>query len=135
MTVNGIFDTTIGVLDKVMALRAQKLEVISSNIANAETPGYSGIKMDFNEALATALNHSDGRQLTTHPRHMSGEGIPNMSAGIYVEADSSGIGDRNSVSLEKEMAELAENQIRYEAAIRMMNKKFNMLKLVIQEKV
>ncbi|MGM0452547.1 MAG: flagellar basal body rod protein FlgB [Thermodesulfobacteriota bacterium] len=135
MATNGIFDTTIQALDKVLDLRTQKLKTISSNIANAETPGYSRLKMDFEQQLKDAVSGSENGASVTHPRHMpaaSANRIADVEGHIYRQEDQGGIGDRNSVSLEQEMVELSENQIRYESATRMLSKKFNMLKFVIQ---
>lgn len=138
MTTNGIFDTTFQVLDKVLDLRSQKLQVISSNIANAETPGYAAQRLDFEQKLQEAVSGVGSGPAVTHPRHIStgfGKGIESFQAEISREEDTSGIGDGNSVSLDQEMVDLSRNQIRFEAAIQSLNKKFNMLKMVIQEKI
>ena len=137
MAAGGIFDHTVQVLDKALDLRSRKLEVISSNIANAETPGYARLRMDFESALREAAAGSESGQVTTHPRHMpsgSADGLESVQARFYREMDQSGIGDRNTVSLDQEMVDLSENQIRYEASIKMLSKKFNMLKMVISER-
>ena len=136
MRAKEIFDTTIQVLDKVLELRSQKLHSISSNIANAETPGYARLNMEFEEQLREAVNGTS--QTVTHPRHMPhspGQEIESFQANFSREKDQSGIGDGNSVNLEQEMVDLAVNQIRFEAAILSLNKKFSMLKYVIQEKI
>ena len=136
MQTKEIFDTTIQVLDKVLELRSQKLQTISSNIANAETPGYGRHVMEFEEQLREAVVGTS--QAVTHPRHMPNspiEQIGSFQANFFRETDHSGIGDGNSVDLEQEMVDLAINQIRFEAAILSLNKKFNMLKYAIQEKV
>jgi flagellar basal-body rod protein FlgB len=52
MQTKEIFDTTIQVLDKVLELRSQKLQSISSNIANAETPGYARQKWNLKSNCA-----------------------------------------------------------------------------------
>lgn len=143
MPTHGIFDSTIQVLDKALEMRSRKLEVISANIANAETPGYARLRMDFEEALRESASQSESGsgtgQRMTHPRHMTTGGgggpIQAVQGHFYRQMDQNGIGDNNNVSLEQEMVDLSENQIRYEAAIRMLSKKFNMLKQVIQERV
>ncbi|MCF8039077.1 MAG: flagellar basal body rod protein FlgB [Desulfohalobiaceae bacterium] len=137
MSTHGIFDTTIQVLDKVLELRTRKLEAISSNIANAETPGYAAQRMDFEEKLQTAISGSKAKTSVTHPRHIPtglGDDVSSFQADMYRDEDRSGFGDKNSVSLDQEMVDLSRNQIRFEAAIRSLNKKFSMLKMVIQER-
>lgn len=136
MNLNGIFDSTIRVLDKVLELRSQKHQCISSNIANAETPGYSRIGMDFEKGLREAVSGTG--QAVSHPNHIPN--LPNrqidlFEATFYRKKDRSGIGDGNSVNMEQEMVDLSVNQIRFESAILSLNKKFSMLKYVIQEKI
>ena len=136
MSKNGIFDSTISVLNKVLELRSQKLQSVSSNIANAETPGYSRIGMDFEKRLREAALGTD--QAVTHPNHMPNlpvRQIESLEAAFYRQKDRSGFGDGNSVNMEQEMLDLSINQIRYEAAISSLNKKISMLKYVIQEKI
>ena len=138
MSQTGFFDTAIRTLDTVMTLRSRKLEAISSNIANSETPGYAPIRMDFEEALQQVTSDSKSGQARTHPRHMPamrGDAVSGFEPEYHRDYDRSGIGDGNNVNIEQEMVDLSENQIRYEAAIQMINKKFSMLKLVIQERV
>lgn len=53
-----IFDRTINVLSKVLDLRQQKQELIASNIANAQTPGYIPAQLSFEEDLARALQNN-----------------------------------------------------------------------------
>ena len=52
---SGLFDNTITALDKSVDMRLVKQNLINSNIANAETPGYKAKKVDFEEALAKAI--------------------------------------------------------------------------------
>jgi flagellar basal-body rod protein FlgB len=89
--------------------------------------------MDFEDAMAVAAGGSDDTQTVTHPRHMQA-GAGQAEGLVYRQQDPNVIGDGNNVVMEQEMMDLAENQIRYEAAIQMLNKKFSMLKFVIQER-
>ncbi len=137
MPETGIFDTTIRMLGKVLDLRTQKQLVISSNIANAETPGYAKISMEFEKQLREEVLGSEAGQAATHPLHMPysfADRIESFQASFSREKDRNGIGDGNTVSLEQEMVDLSVNQIRFEAAISSLNKKFGMLRHVIQEK-
>jgi flagellar basal-body rod protein FlgB len=138
MTTKGIFDTTIQFLDKILELRIQKHQSISSNIANAETPGYARLRMEFEDQLRQLVIGTEEGQAVTHPGHMpnpSAQQIESFHANFYREKDHSGIGDRNNVSLDQEMVDLSVNQIRFEATILSLNKKFSMLKHVIQERM
>ncbi len=137
MPVNGLFDSTMQALDKVLEMRSQKLQLISSNIANAETPGYGAKRMDFEQDLREAIDSGARGRAVTHPRHIpagSGHQIETFQGTVY-EEQAGRIGDGNTVSLDQEMVDLSENQIKYEAAVKALSKKMSFLKMVIQEKI
>ncbi len=128
------FDSNMQLLSKVLDLRAQKAQVISSNIANAETPGYQSSRFDFEEDLATALGRRNGVTLkTSHERHIP-LGPPNFASingKIVTVEDQEVIGDGNGVSVDQEMLALSENELLYETSAQLLKKKMTMLKHVI----
>lgn len=126
------FDSNTQLLEKVLDLRAQKQEVISANIANAETPGYSATRFEFEKELKAAV--SDTQKLTTtHSNHMptTPRNIDGITGQFSKKVDAHGIGDKNSVSVRDEMLALSENQLLYEASTQLLNKKLGMLKYAI----
>lgn len=128
------FDSNVQLLGKVLDLRAQKAQVISSNIANAETPGFSPSRFNFEEDLSTALNNTRGVQLaTSHDGHIAiGPVNFNSVAGkVIEEEDQSNIGDGNGVSVDQEMISLSENALLYEASAQLLKKKMSLIKHVI----
>jgi len=141
MPVNGIFTTTVEVLGKSMDLRAKNQNLLSSNIANAETPNYTPKALDFEGELQSALKSGrKGRQVqtVTNPRHipLAGKGVSRLDAvtGSVVERPAKTPGkDGNAVELENEMGRLAENQIMYNASVQMLNKQFSDLRIAIRE--
>ncbi len=124
------FDTTMHLLQKVLDLRSRNQEIISSNIANAETPGYSAVSFEFEDQLRSAVREGGLRPVMTKPNHMAitPAHIDQIQGRIVEEKDKTGIGDKNSVSVDKEMIKLSENEILYEAAATMLKKKLSMLK-------
>jgi len=119
----GIFDRTVGLLQKVLDLRIQNQQVIASNIANADTPGYAPAHLEFERDLEQAVNDSEKRPAVTHSAHfpIGAGGMDAVQAKVMRTPDSLGIGDG------------AENQILYEAATQMLNKKLGLLKYVAQD--
>jgi flagellar basal-body rod protein FlgB len=124
------FDTTMKLLQKVLDLRAKNQEVISSNIANAETPGYAAQSFSFERQLQSALSDSGMRPVVTQPNHipLAPASLEQVSGTVNVKKDAAGLGDENSVSVDQEMIKLSQNEILYEAAVTMLNKKISMLK-------
>jgi flagellar basal-body rod protein FlgB len=130
-TMADLFDKTTRALGATLNLRQTRNNVISANIANAETPNYQAKKMDFEDSLARALDIEDlGAPEGTQPEHFStGPGaISRLKADIYENPDVSVNNDGNTVDVEREMTNLAENSIMYKAAIQLINKKMAALK-------
>ncbi len=128
------FDSNMQLLSKVLDLRAQKAEVISSNIANAETPGYSSSRFDFEEDLANAIGKRNTIRLaTSNEAHISlgPSNFDSVNGKIITEKDNTGIGDENGVSVDKEMLALSENELLYETTALLLKKKMTLLKYVV----
>src|SRR5690242_16106796 len=96
------FDPTIGALNAALNIRLMNQNVISANIANADTPGYQAKAIDFEAALREAT-----RTEGTGHSHASREAI---QPEIYDEPGSASL-DGNTVDRSKEMAKMAENQL------------------------
>jgi flagellar basal-body rod protein FlgB len=128
------FDSTIQGLKNAMDLRLVNQNVISSNIANADTPGYKAKKVEFEGALRQALSVDGELQLEgDHGGHIvvsAGNAV-----GPAIADDVNGIEslDGNTVNRSEEMAKMAENQLLYDAAAEMLKKKLGMLKYSISE--
>ncbi|OFZ20292.1 MAG: flagellar basal-body rod protein FlgB [Bdellovibrionales bacterium RBG_16_40_8] len=123
---SGLFDKTTDALGSSINFRLLKQNVASSNIANAETPGYKAKKVDFEQALSRALDINGlGQMSTDHPDHFyaNGNSMMNVGADVYENPDITVTNDGNTVDLEREMAELSENTILYRATLQLINKK------------
>ncbi len=131
----GIFDQTVSLLHKVLDLRERNQQVIASNIANADTPGYAASRLEFESQLKQALNHPGVTPAATHPAHfpISVGSLDEVEGTVVRQLDPSGMGDKNGVNVDQEMVTLAENQILYEAAVQALNKKLGLLKYVASD--
>jgi len=135
MPVQGIFGTTVELLGKSLDLRARKHALISSNLANVETPGYAASDLSFEGKLKSALK--DGAKApVAHPRHIPLKGGTvslDRVQGDVVELPGRNMGpDGNGVEMESEMGRMAENQIMYNATVQLLGKKFEGLKQAIR---
>lgn len=129
-----VFDSTIGALNTSLNLRMMNQNVISSNIANADTPGYKAQTLDFESTLRDALGVSDHIKVETSD---SGHRAPHDTDAINPEVydDPNGVEslDGNTVERSAEMAKLTENQLLYDASVEMLKKKLGMLKYSVTE--
>ncbi len=128
------FDSSFQLLSKVLDLRARNQQVIASNIANAETPGYSPAKFHFEEELRQAVGEKSSLPLAnSHQAHipLGSTDIDSVTGTITVQPDQTGIGDENGVSVADEMMALSENELLFEAAAQLLKKKLGLIKYVV----
>ena len=125
-----ITDRAFEVLQRSLDLRQQKQEVIAANIANADTPGYSARKMSFEEDLRNAIDQPGLIGRKTDPRHIpvGTTGISGVQGTVTEVRDQNPLGDGNTVQVDDEMLDLAENQLLYEAGTQIMKRKLAMLR-------
>lgn len=131
-----LFDTTTNALAASANLRLQRHNVVSSNIANAETPGYKAQKLDFEEALSRAIDHEGlGKMHVSDNEHfLMGQGATGrVRADVYDNPEINLTNDGNTVDLEQEMATLSENSITYKAALQLINKKLGAMRYAVTE--
>lgn len=129
-----VFDRTAEALAKSLDLHSQKLNIVTANIANAETPGYQAQTIDFEQSLARAINLDDAPMERTDPDHMSAGGEVNaVRAEIYNTINNIVREDGNTVDRDAEMVTLSETQLMYSSAAELIKKKLGMLKYSINE--
>ena len=137
MPVDGIFNTTIELLRKSIDLRIKNQNLISSNIANAETPNYIPKSLVFEDELQGALKGGQtGTPAVTNPRHIPLKGTKDRLesvTGRVVETPAKTPGkDGNAVELEEEMTKLSENQIMYNASVQILSRTFSDLRTAVK---
>jgi flagellar basal-body rod protein FlgB len=119
--------TNIPLLSRALTAYSLRQKAIAANIANIATPGYRPLHVSFEEELASAVKGGNVVPLRTHEKHMAadwsqgGKPLPR----IEVEEDErqllSGL---NTVDIDQQMGELAETQLRYRFAARMLSNTF-----------
>ncbi|MCK6595327.1 MAG: flagellar basal body rod protein FlgB [Bacteriovoracaceae bacterium] len=127
-------DKTFKALEASLKFRQLRQELISSNIANAETPGYKAKKVEFEEALARALDTDEQMNMKVEDgRHynVGNGGFNNLQPEIFEDPNGIVSMNGNTVDRDKEMAEMAENKIMYDASVQLINKKLALLKYAI----
>lgn len=130
----GFDDPTIGALNTAMNLRLLNQNVIASNIANADTPGYKAQKVEFENALRQTLGVDDQLPMeTSDPEHIAVKSTDPVHPAIYQDPNAVEGLDGNTVNRSSEMAAMVENQQLYETAAEMVKRKLGMLKYSISE--
>lgn len=101
--------------------------VLTSNIANIDTPGYKARDVNFGDLL----NDEIVVLATTAPRHIkSGSGI--TGAREVASHDVQSWNDKNNVELDTEVAKMTENGLLYEAAVKLFATKVKIFKNAVR---
>jgi flagellar basal-body rod protein FlgB len=114
---------------EVLTVRARRQQVLSTNLANADTPGFQARDISFKDELAAQLKNggtqTNSRLSTSNARHiplsMSSDGPGSLLTTLKYRARDQASLDDNSVNLDRERANFAENSLRYEASLRFIN--------------
>jgi flagellar basal-body rod protein FlgB len=117
------FDSALGVHEKALALRSQRVEVLASNIANADTPGYKARDIDFKSAMANVEAKSANALARTNSKHIQINNAVNSAEMLYRVPNQSSL-DGNTVDAQVEKSAFADNALRYQATITFLDGKF-----------
>lgn len=116
-------------------LRAHRQQLIASNIANADTPGYKARDIDFNTALQGALTGSGTVALATSAtRHIAPDtsSAAGGAAPLLYRTVMQGSVDGNTVDMDVERSQFADNAIHYEANLTFIGNQIKMMLAAIQ---
>jgi flagellar basal-body rod protein FlgB len=131
--VNVFGDRGIGTIAAWFHGLSDRQSAISDNIANIDTPGYRRKDVPFETELRRALAQGSQSLTTTDPRHLTSGGSFGSSNGIQsAQMLSSSRRDGNDVDIDQEMVDLAETQMRYQAAANALNSKIETLRNVLR---
>jgi len=134
-----LFGKTMHKLEKALDIRSARHTVITTNIANQDTPAYKAKALDFKAALKEVTQESTPpviRLKKTDASHLSSpiqDASPIASKITLSTATKSKRLDGNTVNGEKEMTRLAENTFMYRATAQLIASKFRGIKRVINE--
>jgi flagellar basal-body rod protein FlgB len=118
-----------------LALRAARQELLASNIANADTPNYKAKDVSFATALQNALA---GTSVTlpvvqTSPLHLQGNAGPDIfGAPVMFRKPVQPSADGNTVDMDVERAQFADNSLRYEASVKFVSDDLKEIMAAIQ---
>ncbi len=108
-------------------LHAYRQQLIASNIANADTPGYKARDIDF----AATLRQAQAAQTKAEPPPPKPDAAPLGAEVLYRSAVQRSV-DGNTVDLDIERAQFAENAVRYEAQLMFINSQIKSMVTAIQ---
>lgn len=112
--------------EQALSLHAYRLQLIASNIANADTPHYKAVDIDFREALRAAGGFNEHH----HSGQISGS-APSVPLKYHLPQQDSV--DGNTVELDVERAKFAESALRYEFSLNRVSGHYKMMMELLKE--
>jgi flagellar basal-body rod protein FlgB len=128
-----LFPQSFQSLEQALSTATLKQRVHSSNIANVDTANYKSKKVDFKSVLDAATSNKALASYRTDPRHVAFSNDGRTDPRVTVNNSTTYKANGNNVDMDVEMAELAKNQLWYNAVTERMNGKFNSMRSVINE--
>ena len=118
----GGIDDLMRVQVEALRLRSYRQEVLAANLANADTPHFKAVDFDFTTALRDAASTATGAT----------GAVTRASPSLLYRTPSQLSLDGNSVEADAERAKLADNAVRYEAALRTLTLQIKNMLTAIQ---
>lgn len=114
-------------------LRAQRMEVLSSNIANADTPHYKARDFDFAKALRSAIAGTQPKvaMTRTDASHLRGHGPSALPVALQYRVPAQPSIDGNTVEMDRELGQFSDNALRYQASLSFVNQGIATLRTAI----
>lgn len=133
-----LFNFTQQLLELSLRVRSARHEILSANVANADTPGYRPRELDFKTVMETAVGSgSDGRTGPAGRRDidpkLATELLPSMVYQVEDQRHGEDRLDGNAVSLDRQMALLTENALAHETSLTLLSRTLAGLRYAIGE--
>jgi len=131
----GWLGRTVDFLGRALDLQSEAHGVISGNLANLDTPGYIPRELTFEQELQQALGQGELSLQRTHPDHLppGAADVSQLKPEVRYRQDFALGNGSYQLDLDNEMAKLAQNNLKYEATVRLIAKKLAMLREAITE--
>ncbi|MDR3566525.1 MAG: flagellar basal body rod protein FlgB [Syntrophobacteraceae bacterium] len=121
-----VFDKTMQMVQDRLSLSSKNQKLISSNLANIDTPGYKTKSLSFDDTLRQSLQDHVLQMVRTNGRDLD-------PAEPAEALEKSKVVQGGPVDLDTQMVNLTQNSLEYQYMIAMLDKKFTMLKTAITD--
>ncbi|WP_042143037.1 MULTISPECIES: flagellar basal body rod protein FlgB [unclassified Pseudoalteromonas] len=122
------FEKAFGIHPSAMTARSQRAEIIATNIANADTPGYKAKDIDFAAVLNQAKSKQSSSMTRTHEKHFNINANSINANAQFRNPLQPDTGDGNSVDVQVERNLYVQNSVEYQASLRFLTGKIQGLK-------
>ena len=125
-----MFDNIFGIHEQALLLHGQRIGVLATNLANADTPNYKARDIDFSEVLAHTGDASMPLRSTDSAHIALDDDAPVAGELKYRNPYQASL-DGNTVEMPVEQAAFSENNVRYQASLTFINQKIAEMQFAI----
>jgi flagellar basal-body rod protein FlgB len=123
---------------QALSLRVARQELLSSNVANADTPNFKAKDIDFSNVLSEKLTSNASLSKVslslTSPSHLGSTTSEILGGNILYRVPLQPSADGNTVDMDMERTRFADNSVKYDASITFITNEFRNLALAMQER-
>ncbi len=126
-----MFENVFGIHERALLVHGQRLGVLATNLANADTPGYKARDIDFGAVLSQTQGETELPLQVTDGAHIT-VGRSELPPGDlkYRNPYQASL-DGNTVELPVEQTAFSEDNVRYQASLNFINSQISELQLAI----
>ena len=117
-----LVDNALGIHERAIAVRNRRVELISQNIANADTPNYKARDLDFKKLIAGVEGM---KVMATDKRHYEIAHLENTPDGLKFRVPFNSATDGNTVEMSVEQAQYAKSTADYQATLMLLEKRIS----------
>jgi flagellar basal-body rod protein FlgB len=130
-SVTHMFENIFGIHEQALLLHGQRIGVLATNLANADTPNYKARDIDFSAVLANTDDSANLPMRITQAAHITMNDAELPSGELKYRNPYQASLDGNTVEMPVEQAAFSENNVRYQASLTFINLKIAELQLAI----
>jgi flagellar basal-body rod protein FlgB len=128
--------SAIGFGRQALHLRAERQQLLANNVANADTPQFKARDFNFSQALTAATDQAASggtlKMVTTSTGHLEGTTTASAAPKLLYRVPAQPSLDGNTVDMDAERAAFADNTVRYEASLSLLNFRIRNLRMAMQ---
>jgi len=130
-------DSEFAFQQSAISLLNKRQNILASNIANADTPGYLARDIDFNAALKQAISRREAARplslTVTSDQHIAARATAAEDPGLLYRIPDQPSADGNTVDMDRERANFLDNSVKYQSGLTILSAQIkNMMSAISQ---
>ena len=126
-----MFENVFGIHEQALLLHGQRLGVLATNLANADTPGYKARDIDFSAVLSQTQGETELPLQVDNAAHITFDNSELPPGDLKYRNPYQASLDGNTVEMPVEQAAFSEDNVRYQASLNFINSQISELQLAI----